>query len=1177
MLIPVLRFELKYHFTQTVFRIASLIFFLLGVISTQGSFGTDVHPNSPYAIANITGLLSLCAIFSGTLFCANAVLRDKTYRLEAILFSTSVSKLPYFVVRFTGLLLTVFITQAFASLGMLAGSMILPSTEAGPVELTNYLYPLMTIAFPNILLCCTLLFSATVLSGSIRAVYAAGVLLYILYWIGSIAGNSPLLATSDPTTVPHGSALLADPFGLSVFFSETKRWTAAQKNTDPFPLERLFLVNRLVWYAVSFMILLLSFRLFRFHLKLPASTGRTNVRKDKVPAILRYRTTVTSLPGSSYSWNAFLSQLKLESAALFKHIPFMVMMLIWIFLYAVELKDTLFGGLYSIRSFPDTSIILEEFVVARPAMILIIFYAAELIWRERSSDIHSLVYSGPVKNIVPWAAKMGCLAILIMAIITANIGIGIAIQLISGYGSIQWLQYVQLYYYCGWPLLLFAALAVFVITLMPNKYIGMLIAATLAAVIIFSRRLGLEHYLLRYASMPDMLNSSMNGFGHYALSFKWYMLYWSGLAIVLSSISIIFWRNHREESVRRRVLTAVRQSGRLLRLIPFAGLAICIGAGSWIYYQTNTIGGYKGKLTRMQWQVDYEKKYRSHLTEEQPVIRSVRTEVALYPREQRYTVNGVYLVKNESAKAMNSLWLGVDPSVTNTKFKIPGKNKLTFDRSFGQYQYKLDQALAPGDQMEISFSLEVNRSGFTTFNNENAVVSNGSYVELEKILPWFGYSDRFETDNKTFRLANGLPEEPAGGQVDSLYHFVNYETTISTDEDQTIVTVGDLLESSVKDGRAVFHYRSSVPVPFMFAFSSARYEVKEEDHNGIKLRLFYQQGHEANIAAMLAGMKDALDYGAENFSPYQYKQLSLAEIPQYRGAATAYPGVIFQAERISFLSDYSDTNRINQSYAIAAHETAHQWWAVALEPAPVAGRKVLTESLAKYTENVVIRKHFGKMYLRNYFRDDNRFYSVYRSMTDDEKAMDSAIGQPFVYYQKGGLVMYAIQETLGEQQFNAVLQQMIYRHGNGKVKATVTDLQNALIRVSSPGQASFINDQFSKIINWQLSCNNATVKALANGTFEVTVEINAKKLEGAFHAAKETAINDSIEIAVFKDLPVHWSRKTKPVYIAKHLINAAKTKLRVIVDTKPVTIAADPYGYLPDDNPDDNTVSISFP
>ncbi|MBO9661168.1 MAG: hypothetical protein J7527_20255, partial [Chitinophagaceae bacterium] len=390
-----------------------------------------------------------------------------------------------------------------------------------------------------------------------------------------------------------------------------------------------------------------------------------------------------------------------------------------------------------------------------------------------------------------------------------------------------------------------------------NKYLGILVAALIAALVIFSTRLGIEHYLLRFASVPELFYTAMNGIGRNKGSFNWYMLYWSGFAVVLSVISIGLWQNTRSSGFKQRLLQWKKQVD--VRTIPFlfAGLIIWALSGGWIYHQSNDIGNYKSRKDYRQWQINYEKKYKSKASSVRPVITSVKTDIDLYPAEQRYNVKGVYQVKNESDSSIRSVWLGTDPSVTSAIISIPGATLTEHDRSFGQYEYSLMKPLQPGDTITIFFSLNIVRSGFTSFDAENNVADNGTYIELEKFLPYFGYNDRFESDDKMLRRKNDLPELSIGLPADTLYHLVNYETTISTSKDQEAISVGSLDKKWTENNRNYFHYRSSQPIPFMFALSSARYWVKTEVYDSVLLQLYYHPGHEANTLAMLQGMKDA--------------------------------------------------------------------------------------------------------------------------------------------------------------------------------------------------------------------------------------------------------------------------------------------------------------------------------
>ncbi len=112
---------------------------------------------------------------------------------------------------------------------------------------------------------------------------------------------------------------------------------------------------------------------------------------------------------------------------------------------------------------------------------------------------------------------------------------------------------------------------------------------------------------------------------------------------------------------------------------------------------------------------------------------------------------------------------------------------------------------------------------------------------------------------------------------------------------------------------------------------------------------------------MFEGMKLALDYCSEAFSPYQFKELRLVEYPYSGGAsATAQPGFIAYSEMAGFIIDTNSPNTERMKIAhITSHEVAHQWWGYQIAPANLPGAKFLSESLAEYTAIMIQRKHIG--------------------------------------------------------------------------------------------------------------------------------------------------------------------------------------------------------------------------
>ena len=65
-----------------------------------------------------------------------------------------------------------------------------------------------------------------------------------------------------------------------------------------------------------------------------------------------------------------------------------------------------------------------------------------------------------------------------------------------------------------------------------------------------------------------------------------------------------------------------------------------------------------------------------------------------------------------------------------------------------------------------------------------------------------------------------------------------------------------------------------------YAFNSARYEVLKDKWRDVNLEIYYHKGHEYNLDRMMKGMKAALEYCSENFSPYQHKQARIIEFQE---------------------------------------------------------------------------------------------------------------------------------------------------------------------------------------------------------------------------------------------------------------------------------------------------------
>ncbi len=224
----IIRFEWRYHTRQFSFAAGAAIFAVLGFVLTVGLGRQDVQANSPYLIVEVAALLSLMSIFPLTVFSANAILRDREYTMEEIIFSTAVEKGRFLLGRFSGVVLASLTLMLFAMTGMIAAPLsgVIDPERVGPLIFGHYLQAFAFVVLPDVFFTAAVVFAIAALTRSAPASYVGSVVLYALYFVAAALTNSPLMAASTSNAgVSMSFASLVDPFGLTAFFEQTRYWT----------------------------------------------------------------------------------------------------------------------------------------------------------------------------------------------------------------------------------------------------------------------------------------------------------------------------------------------------------------------------------------------------------------------------------------------------------------------------------------------------------------------------------------------------------------------------------------------------------------------------------------------------------------------------------------------------------------------------------------------------------------------------------------------------------------------------------------------------------------------------------------------------------------------------------------------------------------------------------------
>jgi ABC-2 type transport system permease protein len=1203
-LTDVLRFEWRYHTRQISFAAATLLFAGIGFLLTATRFGPDnVHLNSPYSIAESLGLASLAAVFAIAVFCANAVVRDRDHQMEEIVFSTAVEKREYLFGRFAGSFLAAFTAFSATAAGMMIAA-AMPwhdPARVGPLSPWAYLWVLLVMVLPGMLAAAVILFGIATLTRSVLASVVGAVAIYVLYFVAAAFTNSPLMAASKPGADTMAAASLLDPFGLSAFFEQTRFWTPAARNVQWVALSGNFLLSRLLWLAFAAIVWLLVYRRFSFRLLesgRPARSRRATKiasldadvsahdsgRRAGCPATAGGTPALHEVPVSlamPAQWKAFFAATRLELRAWLRSVPFLLLNLLWAGLAAAEILADVAGGEHGSALYPATGFILTT--IQRPltlvGMVLIVYYSAEMIWRERTLGMADLLHATPAPNAVFVLGKWIALSALTTTLVLSGTAVAALVQLLKGYTNLEPALMLAFAWFAAAPLMIFAMAAVLIQTLSPHKYFGMLLVLLLAVVMQAGGLLGLSHPLLRFGSVPGIEHSGMNGFGPYVAPFQWCTLLWAAAGALMLLAAAALWRRASGDRARGVLRTIVRTSTFTGRAAASALALTVFLAGGYIFYNTNVLNAWSSAATLADWRADYEKRYLPDSRIAEPRVAAIRAEIALYPKERRFQVRGTMDLINETAAPIGQLLVSVRRDVRVTSLALASARLQTYDARFATYRFKLDRPLPPQKRVALQLDLAADHRGFEAGGPDNAMAANGSFLFDSRLFPTLGYRKSYELRDPNERKKRGLkplPAEGESGDVEPGDQWVDFDVTLSTEPDQIALAPGRLVREWSSGGRRYFHYRSDRLMHDVAVFTSARYATAAAG----RVIVYYHPTHGANVARILAAANESLAYFGRSFGPYPHADLRIAEVPSYwpmGGFAT--PGFVVLSENRTFLIDARDPARLDLVTRRTAHEVAHQWWGHLVAPPEASGASTIVETLAKYSELLILEKKYGRASVRRSLSEELDLYLAGR--TDDDRpevSLARANGQPYLFYRKGAIVIYALKDLLGEEPLNRALRSFVAAQGGPGRKPGIDDLLRELENAAPAEQKGLVSRSIAEwmrdIVLYDLRLDSAKTRRLADGRYEVTLKVSASK-DRVNASGSETALpfDEAIDVGIFTTDPDD-AAPDATLHLARHTLHGGPNTLAVIVDKPPVFAAIDPYVTRVDRNRFDNVRKV---
>jgi hypothetical protein len=972
------------------------------------------------------GLLSLSSIFIVTLFAVQILFKEQDAGFSLILYATPISKTTYVFSRFAAMFGLSSCCLILLIAGYCAGQI-----NSGQFNCWYYIQPVLIFAIPNLFLCSAVVCSVAWLSRNKLIVYLSGLFMYIIYMVMLLYSGSPMMAGSLPQS-PEMMELSAktDPFGLSAFYQQTNIWTLTQKNFKSVEFSGNLLLNRLCYLLLSTLLLLIAFK--KLKLRIPESRSRKREQSEENPNISY--DPVPGIPqGFVYQLQVLRSYVSLDIRVIIKSIPFVLISTGLIFYLSMEFYGSIDQGIRIPEQYASTALMVNRIIYNLPGILLLIllFYAHELYWRSNDYRFSIIENSTPASNTTWLLSKWISLAVLIILLTTIIICTGITFQIIYQYNKIEWLVYADLYWLIDVPLMICAGTILSIQSIISNKWAGLLVSCLVMFLLATSlgKSIGITHPLLRFAAPYSARYSDMNGWDDYFSAFSWKILY--GICVV-SLLALKY---------RRLSLVAL----------------VCSGTYIFLSYHRND------PLDKQQ---AYEQQYRKFSSLLQPDITNVKTNVDLYPEKNAYTVRGEYLLRNNNKQPVSELLVNFDDDTQAEQATyITAHEKTSFNKRTGFIHLK--HPLMPGDSAYFSFSFSYHWNGFTGHQAFNAIVNNGTFIRLSNYFPRFGYqADReisLTTERQQRHLGEPTPLRKLEAPRSNFDDFIKLDMTVSTSAGQTVIGVGNLISQWNYRGRNYFRYQTDTPGPFRFGLSSAAYTVQKVNHHVISIEVYYDYRHFENVKHLITNAIKTLDYCQQNFGPYPYKTIRFAEVSSFTQgfAGTAYPATIFMTEDIIFHDNLKGDKGQDVINELAGHELSHQWWGVnQLVPDEREGSKLLTETLAMYTELMLVKHSIGQQRMLDNVNMHQGIYLNEKGFAREEPLYKVRPESIHLHYSKGLVTMYRLTELIGEENVNKALRSLLRKHAYPNPRPVSTDLLQELYEVGNPTQ---IDDLFKKV------------------------------------------------------------------------------------------------------------------
>jgi ABC-type transport system involved in multi-copper enzyme maturation permease subunit len=1106
--------DLKESLGRPLFLIFALIMLVNGWWMSRGAWifhsidtslgGSKAWADSEFQTSYVYALISFFMIsFFVAVATGMSLIRDGEQRVGELLHSTPLRPSEYIWGKFLAALLASFAAVLVlpVSTGLLTHLAPDPGSPDiyGPFHLMAYVRPTLVFLVPAVVFTAGVSLALGRWTGRAILVFLFPVIIFLLC-------NSFLWGTYPPRISEGLSDVLryADPSGFR-WLKES--WLLTDRgisfyNTRPVAFDTPFLLSRVGFVLFGLLLVDLSRRHFTGRLRRPA-----RVRRLESPAVPAAVTRTLSILGMSSrpagflrdAWTVTRFELQelIAQPGLYIFIPFI---LLFHYILYRDSRGAEFDALMLLT--PGTAAVQGMPFLNLALGLLFLFYTVESLERERTSGIAPLFYATPVPTGAIVTGKiMANGAVLAVALAGA---FGVVALMMAGQGRV--------------PLEIGPFLIVWGLLLTPTMIVWM---AFIAAVLALTKS--------RFATYGVGLGAALlTAFffmrGHMTWVGNWPLIgtaaggsavAWTDLgrfeidrpAIVLNRLfflalaALFGWIAGRFllRRDRDRLHPVLRPADRRRTLLTAGALALPpLVLGFTLWAEVNR--GFQGATVRKQQKDYWQKNLNTWTGQPLPYVTRVEMDLDLNPDTRGFRASGFYDLKNQKDKPL--YWFAVTGGTAwrGLSWTLNGRPYRPEDRSH-LYVFRFAKPLAPGGSVQLGFRYRgtilpgVSRNGGDLALGEFLLPSGAVLTGRNPdFVPKIGFDPKIGVEETKNRSEPRIyPPHFYDGITDADLDRSAFtqRIRISSPADYLVNSTGVLTAETVQGGRRTRVWESDYPLRVFNLAAGSHWAVRR----GPGTAVYYYPGHPYDVDSLAEALNGARRYYGQWYMPYPWRELRLNEFPAYAEYARGNATNIFFSEGVGFLAQRQPGNDV--AFAIAAHESAHQWWGHIMAPGEGPGGIVLAEGAANFATLMLLEQMRGPLERQVFATTIEAQYGESR-LPSDEKPLAETLelggrpGDVVVIYNKGGWALWMLYQRMGKDAFLAGVQQF-FRIYHGNPDHPVIEDFVAVLRPYAPDQAAFddlVQQMFFQTVTPEYQLEEAGKRPLGGGAWEVTAKVS---------------------------------------------------------------------------------------